>query len=121
MEMLGPTAALMGMGLGESVALVTDGRFSGGSRGACVGHVCPEAASGGPIALVENGDLILCDLESGTLDLLVSEAELAARKAAYKPLLRPEPTGWLARYLQMVTPASNGAVLRPACTKPSGN
>jgi dihydroxy-acid dehydratase len=121
MEMLGPTAALMGMGLGESVALVTDGRFSGGSRGACVGHVCPEAASGGPIALVENGDLILCDLESGTLDLLVPEAELVARKAAYKPPIRPEPTGWLARYLQMVTPASIGAVLRPACTKPSGD
>lgn len=121
MEMLGPTAALMGMGLGESVALVTDGRFSGGSRGACVGHVCPEAASGGPIALVENGDLILCDLESGSLDLLVSEAELAHRKAAYQPPHRPEPTGWLARYVEMVTPASKGAVLRPACTKPSGD
>ncbi|MEW6662829.1 MAG: dihydroxy-acid dehydratase [Bacillota bacterium] len=118
MEMLGPTAALMGMGLGESVALVTDGRFSGGSRGACVGHVCPEAASGGPIALVENGDLISYDLEAGTLDLLVPEAELAARQAAYTPPLRQEPSGWLARYVQMVTPASSGAVLRPACGKP---
>ncbi|WP_051533925.1 dihydroxy-acid dehydratase [Desulfitibacter alkalitolerans] len=113
MEMLGPTAALVGMGLGESVALVTDGRFSGGTRGACIGHVCPEAANGGPIALVKNGDLISYDLETGTLDLLVPQQELAARKEAFTLPTRQEHTGWQARYVQMVAPASIGAVLRP--------
>ncbi|ACA59081.1 dihydroxy-acid dehydratase [Candidatus Desulforudis audaxviator] len=120
MEMLGPTAALVGMGLGESVALVTDGRFSGGTRGACIGHVCPEAASGGPIALIKDGDLISYDLEAGTLELLVPQEELAARKAAFTPPLRQGLTGWLARYVQMVAPASIGAVLRPACGRPPG-
>ncbi|MBT9136732.1 MAG: Dihydroxy-acid dehydratase [Firmicutes bacterium] len=111
MEMLGPTAAIVGMGLGETVALVTDGRFSGGTRGACIGHICPEAADGGPIALVKDGDLIAYDLEAGTLELLVPQQELAARKAAFTPPIRQGITGWLARYVQMVTPASRGAVL----------
>ncbi|MBS4020886.1 MAG: dihydroxy-acid dehydratase [Dethiobacter sp.] len=113
MEMLGPTAALVGMGLGESVALVTDGRFSGGTRGACIGHVCPEAAAGGPIALIKDGDSISYNLEAGTLELLVPQHELAARKAAFVPPLMQWHTGWLARYVQMVAPASIGAVLRP--------
>jgi len=112
MEMLGPTAAIVGMGLGESVALVTDGRFSGGTRGACIGHLCPEAADGGPIALINDGDLIAYDLEAGTLELLVPPQELAARKAAFTPPLRQGLSGWLARYIQMVTPASHGAVLK---------
>lgn len=113
MEMLGPTAALVGMGLGESVALVTDGRFSGGTRGACIGHVCPEAAAGGPIALIKDGDSISYNLEAGTLELLVPQHELAARKAAFVPPLMQGHTGWLARYVQMVAPASIGAVLQP--------
>jgi dihydroxy-acid dehydratase len=113
MEMLGPTANLMGMGLGESVALVTDGRFSGATRGACIGHVCPEAATGGPIALVKDGDIIAYDLNEGTIDLQVSERELAARKASVQPPHRQKHTGWLARYVEMVGPASRGAVVRP--------
>jgi len=92
-----------------------------GTRGACIGHVCPEAASGGPIALVKDGDLISYDLEAGTLELLVPQQELAARKAAFTPPPRQEHTGWLARYIQMVAPASIGAVLRPACGKPPGD
>ena len=121
MEMLGPTAALVGMGLGESVALVTDGRFSGGTRGACIGHVCPEAAAGGPIALIKDGDPISYDLEAGTLELLVPQQELAARKAAFRPPLGQGHTGWLARYVQMVAPASIGAVLRPAGGSTAGD
>ena len=111
-EMLTPTANLMGLGLGSSVALLTDGRFSGGTRGACIGHVSPEAAAGGPIALVRNGDTVLIDLPSRKLVLEVDEAELAQRKAAWTP---PEPrfrTGWLARYTAMVTSANTGAVLQ---------
>lgn len=117
MEMLGPTASLVGMGLGESVALITDGRFSGGTRGACIGHVCPEAAAGGPIAFIKNGDLIAYDLELGTLELLVSPQELADRKVDFEAPPERKHTGWLARYVQMVTPASVGAVLRPSCNK----
>jgi dihydroxy-acid dehydratase len=119
MEMLGPTANLMGLGLGESVALVTDGRFSGATRGACIGHICPEAASGGPIALVRDGDVISYDLEAGTIDLHLSERELAARKAVTQPPPRPQRAGWLARYVAMVAPASQGAVLRPARPSPT--
>jgi len=109
-EMLAPTAAIMGLGLGDSVALITDGRFSGGTRGPCIGHVSPEAAEGGPIALVQDGDRILLDIPNRKLDLLVDEATLAARKAAWKA---PEPkikTGWLARYAKVVTSAYTGAV-----------
>ncbi len=109
-EMLAPTAALMGLGLGESVALITDGRFSGGTRGPCVGHISPEAAEGGPIALIEDGDRILLDIPNRKLDLLVDEATLASRRAKWQA---PEPkikTGWLARYAKVVTSAYTGAV-----------
>ena len=110
-EMLNPTSAIVGMGLGESVALITDGRFSGATRGAAIGHVCPEAAQGGPIALIEDGDLISIDIPTNTITLKVDEATLAARKAAW---VCPEPkvkTGYLARYAKQVTSAARGAVL----------
>ncbi len=109
-EMLAPTATLMGLGLGDSVALITDGRFSGGTRGPCIGHVSPEAAEGGPIALIQDGDRILLDIPNRKLDLLVDEATLAARRAQWTA---PEPkikTGWLARYAKVVTSAYTGAV-----------
>jgi len=109
-EMLAPTAAIMGMGLGDSVALITDGRFSGGTRGPCIGHISPEAAEGGPIALVEDGDRILLDIPARKLELLVDEATLAGRLSKWKA---PEPkikTGWLARYAKAVTSAHTGAV-----------
>ena len=111
-EMLAPTSALVGMGLGDSVALVTDGRFSGGTRGAAIGHVSPEAAEGGPIGLVEEGDPIAIDLVEGRVDLLVDEAELERRKARFKPLKKPVNGSWLKRYRALVTNASKGAVLR---------
>ncbi len=111
-EMLNPTSAIMGMGLGSSVALVTDGRFSGASRGACVGHVSPEAAAGGPIALVEDGDRIRVDIPAKTIDLLVDEEVLEARRKNWEP---KEPTinkGYLKRYVKMVSSANEGAVLK---------
>jgi len=109
-EMLAPTATLMGLGLGDSVALITDGRFSGGTRGPCIGHISPEAAEGGPIALVADGDLIRLDIPNRKLELLVDDDELARRKEAW---IAPEPkikTGWLARYAKVVTSANTGAV-----------
>lgn len=109
-EMLNPTAVITGMGL--KVSLLTDGRFSGASRGACVGHISPEAMEGGPIALVKDGDRILVDVPNRRLELLVDEAELARRKAAWK---RPEPkvkTGYLSRYARLVTSANTGAVMK---------
>jgi len=111
-EMLAPTAALMGLGLGDSVALITDGRFSGGTRGPCIGHISPEAAEGGPIALVAEGDRILLDIPNRRLELKVDEATLSARRSLWK---KPEPKikgGWLSRYAAMVTSANTGAVLR---------
>ncbi len=110
-EMLAPTAALMGMGLGESVALVTDGRFSGGTRGPCVGHVSPEAAAGGPIALVRDGDGIVLDIPGRTLDLAVDPAELDRRRAGWSEPPAKVATGWLLRYARLVTSANTGAVL----------
>ncbi|MBI5155030.1 dihydroxy-acid dehydratase [Candidatus Poribacteria bacterium] len=110
-EMLAPTSYIMGRGLGSQVALITDGRFSGGTRGACIGHVSPEAAEGGPIALVENGDRILIDIPGNRLTLEVGEAELAARRAKWRPPAPRVNTGWLKRYAAMVTNASRGAVL----------
>jgi len=110
-EMLNPTSALAGMKLDTSVALITDGRFSGASRGASIGHVSPEAASGGPIGLVQEGDTITIDIPNASITLEVSEEELARRKAAY---VQPEPkvkSGWLARYARLVTSADQGAVL----------
>jgi len=111
-EMLAPTSALVGMGLGDSVALITDGRFSGGTRGAAIGHVSPEAAEGGPIGLVEEGDLIAIDLVEGRVDLLVDEEELERRRARFKPLKKPVEGSWLKRYRALVTNASRGAVLK---------
>lgn len=111
-EMLSPTSALMGMGLGESVALLTDGRFSGGTRGACIGHVSPEAAEGGPIAFVRAGDPIAIDLDARTIELEVSPAEVERRRATTPLTLRPVASRWLRRYRSLVTNASNGAVLR---------
>ena len=111
-EMLNPTSALAGMKLDKTVALITDGRFSGASRGASIGHVSPEAASDGPIGLIEEGDTIAIDIPAGKLDVLVSDEVLAARREA---LVKPEPkvkSGWLARYAKMVTSASQGAVMK---------
>jgi dihydroxy-acid dehydratase len=110
-EMLSPTAAVMGMGLGKSVALITDGRFSGGTRGAAVGHVSPEAAAGGPIALVRNGDIIEIDIPGKTITLHVDDAELKRRRDAWNPPAPKITTGYLARYARMVGPSSKGAVL----------
>jgi dihydroxy-acid dehydratase len=112
-EMLSTTAALYGQGLGEKVALITDGRFSGGTRGFCIGHVGPEAAEGGPIALVENGDRISIDAEAGTIDLLVDEAVLAERRKAWTPRMNNYQAGALWRYAQNVGPAVKGAVTHP--------
>ena len=110
-EMLNPTSAIIGMGLGSSVALITDGRFSGASRGACIGHVSPEAAVGGNIALVEEGDIIKIDINSNSLDFVITEEELAARKAKWQPREPKITTGYLARYVAMVTSGNRGAVL----------
>lgn len=109
-EMLAPTATLMGLGLGDSVALITDGRFSGGTRGPCIGHISPEAAEGGPIALVEDGDRILLDIPERRLDLLVDETTLAGRRKRWQAPLPKIRTGWLARYAKVVTSAYTGAI-----------
>lgn len=112
-EMLSTTAALYGLGMGEKVALITDGRFSGATRGFCIGHVGPEAADGGPIALIENGDTIRIDAEAGTIDLLVDEAVLAERRAAWQTRDNGYGSGALWRYAQNVGPAYKGAVTHP--------
>ena len=111
-EMLNPTSAIAGMGLGSTVALITDGRFSGASRGASIGHVSPEAAVGGPIALVEEGDRILIDIPNHRLELKVSDEELAERRAAWKPRTPRITDGYLARYAALVTSGNRGAVLK---------
>lgn len=111
-EMLNPTSAIAGMELGSSVALITDGRFSGASRGASIGHVSPEAAVGGPIALIEEGDIIAIDIPSNTINVKVSDDELAKRKAAWTPKEPRVKTGYLARYASMVTSADKGAILK---------
>ncbi|CUQ48140.1 dihydroxy-acid dehydratase [Hungatella hathewayi] len=110
-EMLNPTSVIAGMGLGSEVALITDGRFSGASRGASIGHVCPEAAAGGPIALVEEGDMICIDINNNRLDVKISDEEMAARKAKWQPRVPEVTTGYLARYAAMAAPASKGAIL----------
>jgi dihydroxy-acid dehydratase len=112
-EMLSTTAALYGLGMGEKVALITDGRFSGATRGFCIGHVGPEAADGGPIALIEDGDTIRIDAEAGTIDLDVPEDVLAARRAAWQPRVNDYQSGALWRYARNVGPASQGAVTHP--------
>ncbi|MBR6391500.1 MAG: dihydroxy-acid dehydratase, partial [Lachnospiraceae bacterium] len=111
-EMLNPTSAIAGMGLGSSVALITDGRFSGASRGASIGHISPEAAVGGPIALIEEGDIIAIDIPANTLNVKVSDEELEKRKAAWTPKEPRVKDGYLARYANMVTSGSNGAILK---------
>jgi len=111
-EMLSPTSAIIGRGLGKSVSLITDGRFSGASHGACIGHVSPEAAAGGPIGLLKPGDRIRIDIDKRLLEVALSEAELKVRRAAWKPLPPRVTTGWLARYAKFVTSGSQGAVLK---------
>jgi dihydroxy-acid dehydratase len=111
-EMLSPTSYIMGRGLGDKVALLTDGRFSGGTRGACIGHISPEAAEGGPIGLLQNGDIIEIDIPGRSVNVRLSEAELEERRKQWTP---PEPRftkGWLARYSHLATSANTGAVLR---------
>jgi dihydroxy-acid dehydratase len=110
-EMLSPTSMIKGQGLGKQVALITDGRFSGGTAGTCLGHISPEAAEGGPIALVRNGDRIVIDIPQRTLTLQVDDAELARRRAAWTPPAPKINRGWLGRYCRLVTSASKGAVL----------
>ena len=111
-EMLTPTSAIVGAGLGETVALITDGRFSGASRGASIGHVSPEAADGGNIALIEEGDTIEIDIPAASINVLVDEETLAERRAKY---VAPEPnikSGWLARYAKLVDGADKGAIMK---------
>lgn len=109
-EMLGTTALIYGQGMGEKVALLTDGRFSGATRGMCIGYACPEAADGGPIALVRNGDPIRIDCRARSIDLLVDDAELARRKAAWTPRRNERLAGAMEKYARLVGPASLGAV-----------
>jgi dihydroxy-acid dehydratase len=109
-EMLSPTSYIVGMGLGDKVALITDGRFSGGTAGACIGHVSPEAVEGGPIGLLKNGDRLRIDFPNRKIDILVAESELATRKQTFQPVKR-ELTGWLARYQKLVSNASQGGIL----------
>lgn len=110
-EMLNPTSAIAGMGLGSSVALITDGRFSGASRGASIGHVSPEAAVCGPIALVEEGDIISINIPDLSLNVKVSDEELAARRAKWQPREPEVTTGYLSRYKELVTSGNRGAIL----------
>ena len=117
-EMLGVTAALMGAGLGEHVALLTDGRFSGATRGLMAGHVAPEAAVGGPIAAVEEGDIITVDIDARRLDVAVADAVLAARLAGWQPRRRATTTGVMAKYAALVSSAAEGAVTRPTESAP---
>jgi len=112
-EMLGVTAALVGQKLGEKVALVTDGRFSGATKGLMIGHVSPEAAVGGNIALVKEGDEIVINIEKNTLDMIVSESELAQRRKEWKPRKPNYETGALAKYASLVGSASEGAITSP--------
>jgi dihydroxy-acid dehydratase len=112
-EMLSTTSAIYGQGMGDKVALITDGRFSGATRGFCIGHVGPEAAVGGPIGLLRNGDRIVIDAEKGTIDVLLSEEELAKRRAAWKPRTHNFNSGALWKYAQTVGPARYGAVTQP--------
>jgi dihydroxy-acid dehydratase len=111
-EMLSPTSAISGMGLGESVVLLTDGRFSGGTRGPCIGHISPEAAEGGPIAVVRNGDRIVLDIPNRKLEVKLSKAEIKKRLTKWKPREPKITSGWLARYAKVVTSANTGAIVK---------
>jgi dihydroxy-acid dehydratase len=110
-ERLAPTSLIMGLGLGDTVALITDGRFSGATRGASIGHVSPEAAEGGMIGLVEDGDEIHIDVDKYILQVNISEEEIAKRKTNFKPLVKPLTSKWLKQYRALVTNASSGAIL----------
>jgi dihydroxy-acid dehydratase len=111
-EMLSPTSYIMGAGLGESVALITDGRFSGGTRGACIGHISPEAAVGGPIGLLKNGDVIEIDVPNNRISVKLSDAELAERRKTWTPPAPRITKGCLAKYAAMATSADTGAILK---------
>jgi len=115
-EMLAPTSTIMGMGLGDKVSLITDGRFSGATRGACVGHVSPEAAAGGPIGIVQDGDEILIDIPNRKIELLISEQEFERRMKEFKPKKKEIPSPWLRRYSKFVTSANKGAILSDECS-----
>ena len=110
-EMLAPTSAIVGLGLAESVALITDGRFSGGTSGPCIGHVSPEAASKGPIAILKNGDIITIDIPERKLEVKLSKTEISRRFKSWKPVPPKIKTGYLARYQKMVSSADKGAVV----------
>jgi dihydroxy-acid dehydratase len=112
-EMLGVTSAIYGQGMGDKVALITDGRFSGATRGFCVGHVGPEAAVGGPIGLLRNGDIVVLDADAGILDVELSDGELAARRGAWTPVASNYNSGTLWKYAQTVGSAEKGAVTHP--------
>ncbi|HLA47814.1 MAG TPA: dihydroxy-acid dehydratase, partial [Nitrospinota bacterium] len=111
-EMLSPTSAITGMGLQESVALITDGRFSGGTQGPCIGHISPEAMEGGPIALIEEGDKIAIDIHERKIELLVDEKTLSDRKKKWTPIPPKITKGYLVRYARMVTSANTGAIVK---------
>jgi dihydroxy-acid dehydratase len=111
-EMLAPTSQIVGMGLGAKVGLITDGRFSGASRGISVGHISPEAAEGGPIAFVEDGDIIELDLDNRKIELQISDEEMSKRRANWKGFEPKIKTGYLARYSKLVTSASTGGVMK---------
>ncbi|HBF34177.1 TPA: dihydroxy-acid dehydratase, partial [Candidatus Sumerlaeota bacterium] len=111
-EMLSPTSYIKGMGLDDKCALITDGRFSGGTAGACIGHISPEAAAGGPIGLLKNGDIIEIDIPNHKLAVKLTAKELAERAKKWKPLAPRFKRGWLARYAKMVSSANTGAVLK---------
>jgi dihydroxy-acid dehydratase len=109
--MLAPTSAIVGMGLAESVALITDGRFSGGTKGPCIGHISPEASSGGPIAILKDNDIISIDIPARKLEVKLTKAEIEKRFKSWKPVPPKIKTGYLARYSKMVSSADKGAIL----------
>ncbi|RMA96098.1 dihydroxy-acid dehydratase [Hydrogenothermus marinus] len=115
-EMLSPTSAIMGMGLGDKVSLITDGRFSGATRGACIGHISPEAAAGGPIGIIQDGDEILIDIPNRKIELLISDEEFEKRMKEFKPKRKEIKSKWLRRYSKLVTSANTGAILTDECT-----
>jgi dihydroxy-acid dehydratase len=111
-EMLAPTSAIVGMGLAESVALITDGRFSGGTKGPCIGHISPEASSGGPIAILKDGDIINIDIPNRKLEVKLNKTEIEIRFRNWRPLPPKIKTGYLARYSKLVSSADKGAILQ---------
>jgi dihydroxy-acid dehydratase len=111
-EMLSPTSAIAGMGLSESVALITDGRFSGGTRGPCIGHISPEAMEGGPLAIIKNGDTIRIDIPKRRLDIILSAREIRKRSASWKKPAPKIQTGYLSRYARFVSSAGDGAIMK---------